>query len=310
MWLLRDQPMLERFEAFDQTGPWQDLAIHALDTGDPDRDRYIGMIKIPRPGAGTGFLDHLIARIRGHVPARKIVHSAHQGRSIALFADNPEKLQEALQDAATALQYLGYRHPDRLAGAPDKACQAITATFQDDIDRYIKAYAAQSANRPGRWAIYSRTWMQESAGLVAMGRIIGIPPFYPPNGALSHDAHRDPPLYRPPLQDLAAARDRALLFLRTLMRHIPAEAPPQQAHSKETWRYCTDQIQTYLNQPDPMDKHADDRLFAACSTLCVMADGYPPTGPHTHRVLLTSLYITGYQEILRQRSLESPSVNA
>lgn len=307
MWLMRDQQMLEWFEAFDQTGPWQDLAIHALDTRDHDRDRYIGMIKIPHPGAGTDFLDHLITRIRGHVPARKIVRSAHQGRSMALFADNPQMLQGALQNAATALQYLGYRHPGRLADAPDNE---MTPTFQADIDRYIQAYILQNTTGTGRGTVHSRTWMQESACLVAMGRIIGIPPFYPPNGALSHDAHRDPPLYRPPLQDLAAARDRALLFLRTLMRHIPAEAPPQQAHSKEVWRYCTDQIQTYLNQPDPMDKHADDRLFAACSTLCVMADGYPPTGPHTHRVLLTSLYITGYQEILRQRSLESPSVNA
>lgn len=292
MLLMNDQQMQELFEAFDQAVQWRDLAVYTLD----DRDRYIGMMKIPNQGAGTGFLDHLISRFRGAVPAKKIVHSEHQERAIAMFSDNPEKLRGELQDAATALQYLGYRHPDSLAGFPDNE---ITRTFEAGIDKFIHASKSQSTSST-YIGIANNAWMNEATRLMAMGKIMGMPTFYGLNIELSHCEQRNDKLFRPLLKDISAAKDTALIYLRTLMEKIPADAPRQHAESKNTWRYCTDQIQECLNHPERIDKQSGDDLFSACSTISMIADGHPPIGPQAHMAFLVSVYIARYQEILSE----------
>lgn len=223
MQFIDDQKMQELFEAFDKAVHWRDLAVYDLNN---QGGMYIGLVKTPNEGAGVGFLRNLVS-------SKKVVESPENGRAIAIFSDNLEKLRGELESAATALQYLGYRHPDSLAGFPDTP---ITRTVEAGIDKIVHASQSQSTSE-FTIGITPSAWMNEATRALSMAKVMGIPTFYAVNILLSN-CERNDNLYKPVLQDIAASRNTALIFLRTLMQKIPADAPKQHAEVSHSWKYA------------------------------------------------------------------------
>lgn len=290
MQLIDDQKMQELFEAFDKAVRWRDLAVYDLNK---HGRMYIGLVKTPNEGAGEGFLRNLVARVKEFVSSKKVVDSPENGRAIAIFSDNLEKLRGELESAATALQYLGYRHPDSLAGFPDTP---ITRTVEAGIDKIVHASQSQSMSE-FTIGITPSAWMNEATRALSMAKVMGIPTFYAVNILLSN-CERNDKLYKPVLLDLSSSRNIALAFLRTLMQKIPADAPKQHAEVAHSWRYAYDRVQEILQQKEPLTKEEGEELFTACSSISIVADGYQPVGPAAHMAFLVSAYIARFQEIL------------
>ena len=287
--LVTDEQLQDLFESFDNAIKWRDMDIYEL-----NRRGYMGLVRTPNEGAGMSFLKQLVLRVRQFgTAAKKVVDTQTQGRAIAMFSDSLEKLRGEMQDAALALQYLGYRHPDSMAGFPDVE---ITRTMEAGINKILHASDSTSTTAFYK-GISDSAWMNEATRAIAIGKVMKIPTFYILNIWLSN-CERGATKYDPVMGDIEDARQTAMSYLRTLFAAIPADAPPQHSEANRVWKDAHEEVTRVLNKTGPITADDAMALFGGCSSISVVADGYHPYGPTAHLAFLVGAYIARYQEIL------------
>ncbi|WP_163058876.1 hypothetical protein [Acidithiobacillus ferrooxidans] len=292
--MVTDEQLQDLFESFDNAIKWRDMDIYEL-----NRRGYMGLVSTPNEGAGIPFLKQLVHRVRQFgSAAKKVVDTQTQGRAIAMFSDSLEKLRAEMQDAAVALQYLGYRHPDSMAGFPDVE---ITKTVEAGIDKVLHASDATSTTTFYK-GVSDSAWMNEATRALAIGKIMKVPTFYTLNIWLGN-CERDPNKYAPVMRDVEDAKRTVMAYLRTLFTAIPADAPPQHSEAKNVWKDAHETVMRVLNKTGPITADDATALFTGCSSISVVADGYHPYGPTAHLAFLVGAYVARYQEVLDAHAL-------
>ncbi|MEB8535561.1 hypothetical protein [Acidithiobacillus ferriphilus] len=289
--MVTDEQLQDLFESFDNAIKWRDMDIYEL-----NRRGYMGLVSTPNEGAGIPFLKQLVHRVRQFgSAAKKVVDTQTQGRAIAMFSDSLEKLRAEMQDAAVALQYLGYRHPDSMAGFPDVE---ITKTVEAGIDKVLHASDATSTTTFYK-GVSDSAWMNEATRALAIGKVMKVPTFYTLNIWLGN-CERDPNKYAPVMRDVEDAKRTVMAYLRTLFTAIPADAPPQHSEAKNVWKDAHETVMRVLNKSGPMMRRhclrgAPPSRWSPMATI--------PMGPTAHLAFLVGAYVARYQEVLDAHAL-------